>query len=479
MTYADLLTGALALGLLGYLGIIVLVYRRTRDPGMTTILLLASYWTVLGAFPILATKRLDNGVNYTYMEDRLFTIVVDGAYTETLAAYLLFLVLTALVTLLLSRDASRNTPIRAGWDRLNADFSHVTMICVVTAITAAKVVIVLLLLRAIGETGLSLYAATRTVKGDAAGLLRIYQYLNILSSYSLSAGLALWLGYRGTPTMRRSTRAFVWAGYGLLGALVFAENALLGNRAVPLIVMAAAATGWIRWGFLRASRARRGPMLLRFTALTLAGLVVLGTIGVSRGGSLTSPAAVAEAMVTNVSKIGNVVGQVVGSSEMVASHMSLYGVIREENLVHDAWSANSYGTYADLVQAPEDQVFTVHYVAAWWLRTGPLGVILAAVSFALALILLQRISWRPRSLWAASFALPAAVLPAAGAPVILMRSGPEALRAVFVELVVLPGLVCGVCLLAGRSRNSRKAVHAREPALFTASQGELHVNRTH
>ncbi|HAM21291.1 MAG TPA: hypothetical protein DCQ04_03275, partial [Actinobacteria bacterium] len=71
MTYADLLTGALALGLLGYLGIIVLVYRRTRDPGMTTILLLASYWTVLGAFPILATKRLDNGVNYTYMEDRL------------------------------------------------------------------------------------------------------------------------------------------------------------------------------------------------------------------------------------------------------------------------------------------------------------------------------------------------------------------------------------------------------------------------
>lgn len=479
MTYADLLFVALAVGLLGYCVLVLLVFKRTRDPALAMVLLLASYWSVLGAFPLLLAKRVEGGLTYTYMEDRLFPILIDGDYATTLLAYLGFMICTAVLALVFGRDTSRRTPADTGWTALAQRFSHPTLLTLAGAVTAAKLGIVLLLLRASGASGMSLYVATRTVKGEGAGYLRIYQYLNIISSYSIACGLALWLGYRGVARLSRPMRWVVWIGYLGLAAEVLGENAVLGNRAVPLIVMAAAATGWIRWGFMTAAKAQRGPLAVKFAALVAVGLFALGTIGVSRGGSLASPQAVLDAMVGNVTKIGNVVGQVVGSSEMLASHMSLYGVVREDHLALDPWASNSYAAYADLVQAPEDQVFTVHYVAAWWLRLGPVGVLAAIGSLAAVLVLLQRIAWHVPTLLRGAFGLPAAVLPAAGVPVTVLRSGPESLRAVLIELVILPGLVCFVALFVGgrrpRSSIAEDSLSADPPLQLASSRGETHA----
>lgn len=469
MSYADVLLGALTIGLVAYLGVTALVYGRTRDPGLAIVLLLASYWSVLGAFPLLVSKRTEGGFIYTYMESRLFPIMIDGAYAITLLVYLSFLLASGGLALVTTRrwGTSRSDD---GWAQLAGRFSHGTLVTVVGSLTAAKLVVMALIIRAAGGSGASLYVATRTVKGDAAGYLRIYQYLNIITSYSLACGLALWLGYRSTQSLSRPIRAWLWLAYLALAAEVIGENAVLGNRAVPLIVMAAAATGWIRWTFMASPGRKRWTLAARFGSLVAVGLLVLGTIGVSRGGSLSSPAAVAEAMASNATRIGNVAGQVFGSSELIASHMSLYGIVRQDELILQPFVPNSYAAYADLVAAPEDQVFTVHYVGAWWLRIGPWGVVAATVTFALVLAALQRLASNARGLIRGALAVPAAVLPAAGVPITLLRSGPESLRAVFVELVLLPGMVCLAALWWGSGRSARRvrriAASASPPALL-------------
>lgn len=448
MTLADTLYLGTSAFLLAYAMLGVLAFRVSRSPAMVIVLALSAYWSLVGALSILPSKRVVGGRTFTYLEDRLFPILVDGDYALTLFSYAVFLTLAAGTFIMLAKPASSDPGALASWRHLSTQFAHPVVVAAVALLTAAKVVIVTHLVAASG--GDSLYTATRTVQGSLSNELRIYQYLNVTSSYALAAGLALWLGFvAGRRRYRPWIRWALWIGYGGLLAEVMAENALLGNRAVPLIIMGALATGWLRWRFLPSSSRERWPQAARFALLVIVGLLLLGGIGASRGGDLGSPAAVAKALVASAAHPGAVVEQVAGSSEKLASHMSLYGVITLDDAPRTPWVANSYQAYATLVEAPADQVFTVHYVAAWWLRLGPVGVPVAGLSFGLVMVLLQRLALAARGTVRSAFALPAAVLPAAALPVIVLRSGPESLRAVVVELVLLPGVVCLAACWAG------------------------------
>ena len=217
--------------------------------------------------------------------------------------------------------------------------------------------------------------------------------------------------------------------------------------------MAGVASGWLRWRYLPATRASRRPLQRRFLVTAFLGLLVIGTIGISRGGSLDSPSAVVGSLSSNVVRVGNVAIQSTRSAEKLAAHMSLYGVLDQEaNVQLHPLASNSYAVYTKLVDAPPDQVFTVHYVTAWWLRLGPLGLVPAVLTFALAVATIQRIATRATSVWSAGFSLAAATLPAAGIPITILRSGPESLRAVFVELLLLPGIVLIPCFVLGSKR---------------------------
>ena len=157
------------------------------------------------------------------------------------------------------------------------------------------------------------------------------------------------------------------------------------------------------------------------------------------------------------------------SAEKVASHMSLVGVISEGPNLREPFAANSYAIYTTLVNAPEDQVFTIHPVAAWWLRVGPAGVVLAGLLIGVVLVLLQRLSFRPRGAVFSAFALPASVLPAAGLPIIMLRSGPEGVRSVVIELLVIPALLCLPATLFGRTPQLATSVPYR--AVSTTPSG--------
>lgn len=455
--------------LLGVVGVLVcyavlgfVAFRRTRDPASVLVLAFAAYWSLVGAIYFLVAKRTAGGTVYTYLEDRLFPVSVDGVYALTLMSYAVFLLICIGTFIALSRSyAAGGREALSAWERLSQQFVHPRMLVLIVSLTLVKLLIVRRIIASTTDAG-SLYEATRTVKGSMSGELLVYQYLNISTSYALATGFALWLGFHsGRASYRRTHRSLIWATYAVLLAEVIGENALLGNRAVPLIVMAGVAAGWARWRYLPSQGRARNGLTLMLVGVAVVALLGLGAIGNARGGSLTSPGAIASSLIANLKDPANIVTQMGNSAEKVASHMSLVGVISEGPDLREPFAANSYAIYTTLVNAPEDQVFTIHPVAAWWLRVGPAGVVLAGLLVGVVLVLMQRLSFRPRGAVFSAFALPASVLPAAGLPIIMLRSGPEGVRSVVVELLIIPALLCLPASLFARTPQRAERVPHR------------------
>ncbi|MEY2524593.1 MAG: hypothetical protein QOJ66_3158 [Ilumatobacteraceae bacterium] len=426
---------------------------RSRDPAVVLILILTTYWTIVGAIPVILAKWQSPTDLYSYLETRLFRLRLDNAYGETLLMYSFFLVVVGLLVVTLTRrmDQPSEARYQERWTKLAYRFSHSLLLIVVFIILLLKLAIVLTLLRSSADS--SIYIVTRIARGDLAPLIRIYQYLNIASSYSLSGGLALWLSFsEARLSYARVYRRVVSLAYLGIALLILAENAILGNRSVPLVMMGAVTAGWTRWRYLPAEAMVRRRLRHQFVAVGFTGFVLLGAIGISRGGSLSTPTDVAASLVGNVSRVGNLVVQEVRSSEKVAAHMSLYGIVERGSFVPDPAIRNSYGEYARIVNAPSDQVFTIHYVTSWWLRLGLAGVLVATLTFALVVVGLQRLASGSASLRSAGVRLAAATLPAAALPITLIRGGPESLRAVAVEILFIPAAIITPCFVIGRHR---------------------------
>jgi len=434
--------------LAGYAAFTWLSYRRARDILVPVMLALTAYWTLIGAIPVLLAKAAHPAGTYSYLEGRLFPLFADGTYAEVLLCYAIFLMGTVLLTVVLARARSRREVDDAHrqWKSTGASVSHVALLATIGALYLIKLVVFALVVRSAGAS--SLYEVTRVA---SSRLIVVYQYLNVLTSYPAACGAGLWLAFgRSAPTSTAARRS-IGAGYCGLVIAVVVENAVLGNRAVPLLCLGAIAVAWVRWRYLPATRSARRALRVRFALTAFVGLLAVGAIGITRGGSLTNrPSAIAAALASSSLRAGDVVASEVSSSEKLAAHMSLYGILRLDDVRYSPLAGSSYERYSELVSAPPDQVFTVHYVTSWWLRVGPVGVLVATASFGLLLALVQRLGATRPDTFRAPFALAASTLTAVGLPVTLLRSGPEAIRAVVLELVILPGLVLLPAFVLGR-----------------------------
>jgi hypothetical protein len=425
MTYAVVLLALVVTMLVAYaLGALV-AHRRARDVTVVVVLALTAYWTLIGAVQILSVKAGNPAARATYLEDRLFRVDADGTYAAALLAYSVFLVVVVVMVVALVRERTPASVETEGDDasRFAATMAHGRLLAVVGVLTVAKVAVLALVVR--GHSISDLYELTRTAGGDRR--ITVYQYLNVATAYPLACAVAIWIGAR--PAARAERRA-VGLAYGALFGLALVENAALGNRAVPLVCLTGVAVGWVRWRFLPAGAGERRRLGVRFAGAAAAGLLLVGLIGAVRGGGSARPQTVVDA-----------VGSVANSSEKLAAHLSLDGVLQLDQVRLRPLTGDSYAQYADLVGAPSDQVFTVHYVTAWWVRIGAVGVLAAALSYGLALALLQRLATARPTRRLAPFVVAAATLTAAGLPITLLRSGPESLRAVVVELTLIPALV--------------------------------------
>jgi hypothetical protein len=150
-------------------------------------------------------------------------------------------------------------------------------------------------------------------------------------------------------------------------------------------------------------------------------------------------------------------------SESVAAHMSLYGIVARDldltygssvlylvnsliprNLMADR-VADSYSIYASAVSAPDDQGFTIHFAAGWYLNFGIAGIVIGAVILALIWTAIYR-AMRARDGHSGGLSLAAIVafcFCSAFVPV-AMRNGPEGLKGLFIEGILLPYLIARI-----------------------------------
>ncbi len=153
------------------------------------------------------------------------------------------------------------------------------------------------------------------------------------------------------------------------------------------------------------------------------------------------------------------------SNELFAGHFSMYGVIHYsvpinlgisfKNLVFSFIPSfiqkerpqDVYGYYAEQLKLPKDQGFTINHITAWYINFGLIGILIGPVFIGLILmspLLIGSKIWKHFPGNTAIFIF--SMITCFGA--MLIRSGPEGLKSILYEGVIIPmGLIWGYTLI--------------------------------
>jgi len=163
-------------------------------------------------------------------------------------------------------------------------------------------------------------------------------------------------------------------------------------------------------------------------------------------------------------KLFRAITGIVFSNELFAGHFSMYGVIHYnvpvnlgisfKNLVYSFIPSfiqkerpqDVYGYYAEQLKLPKDQGFTINHITAWYINFGLIGILIGPVFIGLILIsplLIGSKIWKHFPGNTAIFII--SMITCFGA--MLIRSGPEGVKSILYEGVIIPmGLIWGYTL---------------------------------
>lgn len=430
----------LIVGTLITLSTIILGWYMLRSPEFVVMPALMYYYTLFGAWQILGLKTRGDTTDALYhLEASLATVQVNSEYTNALATYSFFLLLFSIGILL----GSRRMPTLPAEDV--SDRRIASLLTIATVAGVGSLGIIWTELKTALQQGASVYLLTR---GDYIPLFSIHQLLNRVVIIALALAWVQWLT---TPSehYRSMLGSLVLAGITIASV---AYLGMLGNRNE---IMLGAIGGFYLFFFL-GGRIQKRVLL----TLGLLSYIALRSIEILRAQplDLIVPELI-QAMATTEFWDPS---KVVGGSESLAAHVSLYNLFSEypdwtygssllylvESLIpffpKESRIADTYQVYADAIRAPGNQGFNIHFVAGSWLNGGILAVIaftfiLIAMFRLLRRLTLQQIGSNTRCLpFLTGYAFMCAMLPLA------LRSGPEGLKALFFEGFAIP---CAVAIL--------------------------------
>ena len=147
------------------------------------------------------------------------------------------------------------------------------------------------------------------------------------------------------------------------------------------------------------------------------------------------------------------------SNELFAGHFSMYGVIHYNvplklgisfknlfysfipSFIRKERPQDVYGYYAEQLKLPKDQGFTINHITAWYINFGLLGILVGSMILGLVLmspLLIGHVIWKHLPLNSNLFIL--CMITCFGA--MLVRSGPEGLKSILYEAIIIPiGLI--------------------------------------
>ena len=461
----------------------VLIYRRTRQASFLIGMCILYFWTFLGAWFFIGDamsgyQGYKIGLAYYYLMEKMFPFELDHCYRVALWGYGLFsLSLLAGVFLMIPRkgkELASSGPVL---------LDHRVFLAVAAVSAIVSFIIVRPLMMQAIQDGESVYLVTRTTFFAGS---TIHALCNELAAFSLLLGWSLYLSSDGPRHFARTGRT--WIGYAYPVALVLLELylMLLGNKHELFM-------GLVLGVLLFFVNSRR-PAFGRLAVYAGFVAVPLFLTGQVRGRSLHAlpkdpeekavvPPPFTVPVIADVPRAPKAtgpvmrMGQMLLSNEMFAAHFSLYGICRNHvepvpgisarylasslvpRLLKEDRPPTAYDAYAGQCGLMEGQGYTIHQAAAWYMNGGWPLVGVGGLFLGLLWGLLMR--WNGRS---SGKSLPLRILSVMGTSCwvaylpMLVRDGPETLKALLREGFALPIGVVLLAAICARRYPARKPV---------------------
>ncbi|MBK9195244.1 MAG: hypothetical protein IPO17_09710 [Flavobacteriales bacterium] len=463
---------ALAYGLLAsitwaYVVMVRLLWRRTRDVSIPIGAAILYMWTFLGSWFFIGDAAVGFegyriGFTYYYLMEKMFPFVVDAKYLMALTGYGAFsiVLLAVLLVLVPARIAPVQEPVVLSRE--------------------------LLVATGLGLLSVSLWAVWPAVKEAVNSGRPLYLVLHEESGWRMSvhalsdrgAGVVLLLGLavraaqeRGSGPLREQASFLpVWS-YAVSVVLLCSWYSLSGNRHTLFTALVLA------MAYLLSAAGRRAikPALM-IGAICSVALLSGGYLrGLAWGPVPTGQVAPAPKPAFTLPSIVHVprestsmlrkTGEAVFSNELFCAHFSLFGILSRHVPVDggisfkylwysfqpsDQRPPTAYEHYAKSADLVPGQGYTIHHAAAWFVNGGAVGLVVGGALLGAIWGLLLR--WRARAVGPVWITACAALLPlcfVAALPEVI-RSGPEAFKALVFEGSLLPLMVLAPAMLFGR-----------------------------
>jgi len=419
---------------------LALVWRKTSLPHFVLGLALVYYYSLFGAWGIVAMKEHGTAsYSLDYLEASLFPITIDENYVLALLVYGVFVLsLLFAVTLLVP---ARNK-ILIGQSRTVA-IHYWRLLLIATVCFCASLAIEWQGLQSALDEGVSAYSITRFEDNP---FYTIHQIFNRTGLAALAIGIA------GAFALRRKNFGIA-IGYLPVTLAWIAFLFLIGNRNEMLM---AGIAGFL-WYFSLGGRLKAVPVAI----VVLCGFFILRLTEATRGEGL-------EIATTDVSEtllsadFWNPFA-VASGSESQAAHMSMYGVLSHNvdftygssilyfvssfvpRLIWSDRPPDSYTLYTNATMVSDEHGYNIHLATGWYLNFGLPGVIVGAILVALVWVGVFRMVLRNQEnnsrwavMWCCSFCFTSAFMAA------LMRNGPEGMKGMIVEAVIIPLVVAWI-----------------------------------
>jgi hypothetical protein len=441
MSYYAVLSVATVL----FLALGAAIWARTKSPAFVVGLAFIYYWTLWGGwFIVYDLSGGESGMQYSHFYYRLFPLHLDADYFSTLVLYSTFILLIEITLLFSIRGGVPQLPTRP------IRIFHTKMLSIAAVSGMLSFLIIRNSFGTASSLGLSGYQFVRN-DPSIARFFTLHQQLNRISLFTATMGLAIYLSGRNAKYIVGRGNSTHGVSYLVVVLGIFIMNLMLGDRH-DLVA------GFLASGLFYLVNARKPKKITLVVACSTA-LLAVGLVGLTRGVAVENTVREMGISKTAISALATYAM----SNEPFAAHMSMYGSLHKNVELTYGSSIFSFlfsaiprvlllnrpvdiaSYYALAVGAVEGQGFTIHHSTGWYLNFGTVGVILGAVLFgwtwASRWTRFQQVD-RARGYWRLIFHVIAFWTFTASISG-LLRSGPEAYKAVLLEAFLIPTLILG------------------------------------
>jgi hypothetical protein len=437
------------------------IWQRTKEPAFVLGTALIYYWTLAGSWVIVFDlltndKGKDFGVHYYHYREALFHIFLDSSYLLSILYYGLFMIIIQLCLLYFTKKNNGMEPVSKP-----VYINHKILIaaCIIGALVSCMLVWREILIAS--KFGESIYIVTRLQPGKFTTL---HQLINFCIVIALYVGLISYISGKDGKLITGDNSKIILVFYIFCVFLVEGYLLLLGNKRE---IFFAGIFGALFYYSNVSGKIKWRPIVMLI-------IIIFTPMLFNDGLRSYSPELPAKHFDTSgldlklekeISytefSVKSTTLAFLFSNEMFSAHFSMYGLLSQK--VPITWGASilsflyslipkmilpdrpetCYDYYVRSVNALKGQGYTIHHASGWYTNFGLPGVLLggALLGFLWAwfynkMKILASIKTKfVKLLFSIALLGFTAFLPS------LMRSGPEAYKALIFEALIIPTVI--------------------------------------